>query len=92
MRFRWNDWNVEHLSTHGVTPAEAESIVRAARSPYPLHREDDKWLAWGATSAQLGGRILQVVFVLDDDDSVFVIHARRLTDAEKRRYRRRSTS
>jgi hypothetical protein len=29
------------------------------------------------------------VFVLDDDGTVFVIHARPLTDLEKRRYRRR---
>jgi uncharacterized DUF497 family protein len=41
---------------------------------------------WGSTS---GGRLLQVVFVLDDDGTVFVIHARDLTDSEKRRLRRR---
>jgi uncharacterized DUF497 family protein len=35
------------------------------------------------------GRFLQVVFILDDDDTVFVIHARPLTDREKRRFRRR---
>jgi hypothetical protein len=36
-----------------------------------------------------GGRFLQVIYLLDADDTVFVIHARCLTDHEKRRYRRR---
>jgi hypothetical protein len=35
-----------------------------------------------------GGRPIQVVFVLDDDGTAFVIHARPLTEAEKRRFRR----
>ena len=84
MEFRWNDWNVEHISAHGVTPEEAESVVVAAASP--LRREDDKWLVFGRGK---GGRFLQVVFVLDEDDTVYVIHARPLTKREKRRLRRR---
>jgi hypothetical protein len=32
--------------------------------------------------------MLQVIFVLDDDDTVFVIHARPLTEQERRRHRR----
>jgi hypothetical protein len=36
-----------------------------------------------------GGRFLQVVYLVDDDDTLFVIHARPLTDSEKRRFRRR---
>lgn len=86
MRFRWNDWNLEHATKHGVEPWEAEYVVRNARSPYPQRREDEKWLVTGRGS---GGRFLQVVFLLDDDDVVYVIHARPLTDKEKRRYRRR---
>ena len=35
------------------------------------------------------GRLLQVVFVIDPDDTIFVIHARPLTENEKKRYRRR---
>jgi hypothetical protein len=35
-----------------------------------------------------GGRLLQVV--LDDDDTIFVIHARPLTAGEKRRYLKRA--
>jgi uncharacterized DUF497 family protein len=84
--FRWNEWNAEHVARHGVTPEDAERAVEAAQPPYPLARSDDKWLVWGRGS---GGRWLQVVFVLDEDDSVYVIHARPLTSAEKRRLRRR---
>ena len=86
MEFRWNDWNVEHLARHGVEPDEAEQVVAQARAPYPVGRSDDKYLVWGAGRAD---RLLQVVFVLDDDGTVFVIHSRPLTDLEKRRYRRR---
>ena len=55
MDFRWDDWNVEHIAAHGVTTAEAESVVENAASPYPLHREHDKWLVWGRGR---GGRLL----------------------------------
>jgi uncharacterized DUF497 family protein len=84
--FRWNEWNVEHLARHGVKPEEAEDVVMAARQPYPLERPDAKWLVWGRTPS---GRALQVVFVLDEDDTIYIIHARDLTMREKQRYRRR---
>ena len=84
--FRWNEWNVEHLARHGVKPEEAEHVVMVARQPYPLERPDEKWLVWARTPS---GRALQVVFVLDDDDTIYVIHARDLTTREKQRFRRR---
>lgn len=86
MLFRWNDWNEEHIAAHGVSPAEAEHVVLGARAPFPLAREDEKYLVWGAAE---DGRLLQVVFVIDPDDLAFVIHARPLTEGEKKRYRRR---
>jgi uncharacterized protein len=85
MDFRWNEWNAEHVAEHGVLPSEAEAVVQSARAPFPRRVADDKWLVWGRAR---GERLLQVVFVLDTDDSVFVIHARELSDREKRRYRR----
>ncbi len=86
MQFRWNPWNIEHIGGHGVTPEEAEAVVEAARKPFPEARADDKWRVVGRGQ---GGRWLQVIYVLDPEDSVFVIHARPLTDREKRRERRR---
>ena len=86
MEFRWNRWNEEHIRRHGVEPEEAEEVVFGARSPYPLVQSEERYLVWGSTD---DGRLLQVVFVIDEDGTVFVIHARLLTDKEKRRYHRR---
>ena len=87
MDFRWNRWNEGHIARHGVAPEEAEEALLHARKPFP-RKYEDKWLAWGAT---VSGRMLQVVFVLDLDATVFIIHARDLTDRERKRLRR-STS
>jgi uncharacterized DUF497 family protein len=84
--FRWNEWNEEHIGSHGVEPEEAEEVVSGARSPYPLLQSDEKYLVWGPTQ---DGRLLQVVFVIAEDGTVFVIHARPLTETERRRFRRR---
>ena len=86
MPFRWIDWNREHIAKHGVDPAEAEMVVRQARAPFPQQIGDDKLLVMGRGS---GGQFLEVIYVLDPDDTVFIIHARPLTEREKRRYRRR---
>lgn len=83
--FRWNQWNIEHLAGHEVDPDEAEEVVRQARSPYPKRIGEDKLLVWGPGR---GGRLLQVVFVMDDDGTAFVIHGRELTAREKGRRRR----
>jgi uncharacterized DUF497 family protein len=87
VQFRWSDWNVGHVARHGVSPEEAEAVILSAVEPFPRRLEDDKWLVWGRGT---GGRPLQVVFVLDEDETVYVIHARPLTEAEKRRMRRKN--
>jgi uncharacterized DUF497 family protein len=86
MRFRWIDWNRDHVAEHGVDWEEAEMVVRRASPPFPQQVGEDKLLVMGQ---RRGGRLLQVVYVLDPDDTVFVIHARPLTAREKSRYRRR---
>ena len=85
MRFRWNQWNVWHVAKHGVQPQEAELVVRRASRPFPRKIEEDKWLVWGQGH---GGRFLQVIYVLDPDETIYIIHCRPLNGAEKRRYRR----
>ena len=72
MDFRWNEWNVEHIAKHGVEPDEAEWLVRNARRPFPLYHGDSKWIVQGRGP---GGKFLQVIFVSDPDEAVFVIHA-----------------
>jgi uncharacterized DUF497 family protein len=86
VEFRWNEWNIDHIAAHGVDVLEAEYVVCRARRPYPQAREDDKWRVVGRGR---GGRWLQVIFIFDPEDVVFVIHARPLTDREKRRERKR---
>jgi uncharacterized DUF497 family protein len=85
MIFRWHDWNIDHIAQHAVEPEEAEYVVERARPPFPRRIEDDKFLVWGRTS---GGRLLQVIFVRDIDQSIFVLHARPLENHEKRRLSR----
>jgi hypothetical protein len=41
-RFRWNDWNRDHIAMHGVAPEEAEYVVDHASAPYPEQIGDDK--------------------------------------------------
>jgi uncharacterized DUF497 family protein len=67
---------------------KAEMVVRQAKPPFPQEIGEDKLLVMGQGR---GGRFLQVIYVLDPDDTIFVIHARSLTDREKKRYRRRKT-
>jgi len=86
VRFRWNDWNLGHATQHGVSTEEAEAVVEEARRPYPQKARDGKWLVRGTG---LGGRFIQVVYVLDRPGVAFIVHARPLTEPEKRQYRRR---
>ena len=86
MLFRWIAWNRDHLAQHGISGEEAEAVVRDAKPPFPRKIEEEKWLVIGQGRS---GRYLQVVYVTDPDKTVFIIHARPITDREKRRYRRR---
>lgn len=80
--FRWVEWNLDHATQHGVTVEECEAIVRVGR----FREVDGKKLK--AVGRGSGGRWLQVVFAFSPDKEVFVIHARPLTDREKKRQRR----
>ena len=86
MEFRWNDWNVDHATQHGVSVEEIETLIEAARPPYPEDVGRGKWMVVGQSP---GGRFVQVLYVVDDDGTIYVIHARPLNDREKRRFRRR---
>jgi uncharacterized DUF497 family protein len=81
--FRWVQWNLEHATRHGVSVAECERLVLSGRY---RQGKGGKYRAVGRGN---GGRWIQVVFALTEDDEVFVIHARPLTESEKHRERRR---
>jgi len=84
--FRWNEWNVEHIAAHGVLPAYAEYVVNRPDRGYPQRGEEGKYLVRGQDQT---GTYVQVMYIFDPPGVVYVIHARRLTDIEKRRLRRR---
>ena len=62
VNFRWNHWNEQHIGVHRVEPDEAEQVLLGAKPPFPLAKDDEKYLVWGPTEA---GRLLQIVFVID---------------------------
>jgi len=89
MEFIWNDKNIDHIAEHGLAPEEAESVVVHARPPYPQMVGDDRRLVVGKLA---NGEYVQVVYVPSRSfpGAVYVMHARPLTDDEKRRFRRRT--
>jgi uncharacterized DUF497 family protein len=103
IHFIWDAKNELHIGEHGITPAEAEYVVRQARPPYPREHGDNKYLVRGPTA---DGRLIQVIYVALQDsteadysqmdlmmvesaDSFYVIHARPLTAREKNALKRR---
>jgi uncharacterized DUF497 family protein len=84
--FRWMAWNVGKVEGHGLTVEDVEYVVSYARRPYPQPMGNEKWLVIGST---VSGKVIQVIYLVDSDDALFVIHARPLTPTERRRRRRR---
>lgn len=85
MEFWWDDWNLEHATRHGVPPEESEHVVRFARRPYPRRHGRGKWYVLGRGT---GDRFVQVVYALESDDAVYVLHAMPLGGRRARRKRR----
>jgi hypothetical protein len=84
--FRWSPWNIGKCEKHGVDPADAEAVVSRARKPFPRRIDSGKLLVWGQADS---GQYLQVIYVLDDDGTAFVIHAMPMTEKQMRQLRRR---
>ncbi len=76
----------EHIARHSVEPEEVEEVIRAR----PLIRrgrgrgEKKSYQAFGQTAA---GRYLFVVFRPEPEHKAFIITARDMTGAERKRYR-----
>jgi len=88
VEFLWTNDNVEHIAKHGIRPHEAEYIVETARAPFPRMVGGEKRKVVGQLA---DGRYVQVIYVPSRSipGVVYVIHSRILSDAEKRRFRRR---
>jgi hypothetical protein len=83
--FRWNEWNEDHIAHHSVEREEAQYVVAHPARGFPRYDGMRKYRAWGQTAV---GRYLQVVYIFSPPGVVYVIHARDLTEPEKRRLRR----
>jgi hypothetical protein len=70
MEFRWNAWNVGHIAEHGVTPEEAEHIIRFATRHQRHHRGTRVVIGRGNSN-----RTVRVVYSRDPDGTIYVIHA-----------------
>ena len=78
--FRWIEWNVEKVQKHGCTVAEVECVVNHPPRGYPI-RDGDKRRVHGRGQ---GDRFVQVVYVIDPDGTLFVIHAMPLIGRRRR--------
>jgi hypothetical protein len=63
-------------------PSEAESIVRSAGRGFPKYIGDGKWLVYGRGA---GGRMVETIYVLDPDRTIYIIHAMPVTLRRRRR-------
>jgi uncharacterized DUF497 family protein len=83
--FRWILWNIGKVEGHGLAISDVEHVVNNARRPYPKPMGNEKWLVIGPIPS---GRVIQAIYIVDADETLFVIHARPLTPKERRRGRR----
>ena len=70
VEFRWNAWNVNHIAEHGVTPPEAEHVVRFTR-----RRRKHRKGSWEVLGRGFSNRRMRVVYIVDPDGTFYVIHA-----------------
>lgn len=82
--FEWNDWNIEHIDKHGVTPQETEEACY--NQPVSRKAKQRLYILYGQTDA---GRYLFIVFRYISGDIVYVITARTMTKNEQKYYRKR---
>ncbi len=80
--FRWNAWNRAHATKHGVSIGEAERVVSLARRPWPRPIGDRKWMVEGRGQ---GDRFVRVVYLIDPQGTVYIIHAMPLITRRRRR-------
>ena len=82
-RFIWDEWNLDHIARHGVSPWEVEQVLAHPRVERRVRR--GARAAYGQSDA---GRHLLVVYRPRGRGRVFVITARDMSHREKQNYRR----
>jgi hypothetical protein len=69
--FRWIEWNLAKIEKHGCDRREVERVVNNPVRGYP-RRDGEKYLVYGRGQ---GNRWIRVVYLIDTDGTMFVIHA-----------------
>jgi uncharacterized DUF497 family protein len=81
-RFEWDDWNVEHIARHGVSPDEAEEVFNGRHMVKRVR--EGRYLALGKTQE---GRYLFVVYD-QKKNRIRVATARDMEEKERQLYKR----
>jgi uncharacterized DUF497 family protein len=88
MNFEWDeDKNQSNISKHGISFKEAAEVFDLSTVGYfdaVNSMNEDRYVEIGFA----GGRLLTVVYVQLDDDTVRIISARKASLLEERRYER----
>lgn len=81
----WDAWNEEHIAAHSVRIEEVEEMVRDRSSLFVRASGHNlsRYMAFGRTDA---GRYLTAVVDLEPGDLAYVVTARTMTTAERKRF------
>ncbi|MCK4476376.1 MAG: hypothetical protein KAU16_06580 [Methanophagales archaeon] len=77
----WNDWNIDHIARHNVSPHEVEEVCYSNPS---VSRARNKTLR--IIGQTYSGRFLTIFLAPRGKGSYFVVTTREATEAERRRF------
>jgi uncharacterized DUF497 family protein len=81
----WNAANVAHVAKHGISPEEVEDVLFTPPLDARRGEQEDSYLVLGRTRA---GRRLLVVIAPRPRNNWYVVTARDVSRAERRRMKR----
>ena len=79
--FFWEEWKHEIATKHGCTATEMESVIRHVGRGFPRKVGNGRLLVQGRGE---GGRMIEVIYFLDEDGAAVVIHGMPLTTRRRR--------
>jgi len=87
MRIRyliWDDWNLEHIAEHGVTPEEVKEACYSKQCWNRRGRKGRRYIL-GQTE---DGRYLSIILASREGGAFYTITARDMDEKERRLYRK----
>ena len=82
-RLRWDEWNLEHTSKHGVSQEEIEEVCFSKH--FAIKSGKSKIAVWGQSA---DGRYLLVILGIEDYGDYYPISARDMEEKEKSRHKK----